>query len=701
VSDELGFGFGWKGGTDGAVDRALGHFRGQRTNQVALGKVSAATLQVTGEITAQYGGAGFNFFFVDKLGESEQQPLILNIRDYGWTGPNELGKPVGVALDKPKANEHPIKSDGLGQEISGWRHVLVRQQDQWGRNKKIAHRVWFAENAKCDDIPNCDGTYTTETSWTYVNADGDHYYQNGTHVDDRVGGNRFQGDGKSPAMIGGKLVLVHRDSARFGRFHDISIETVTDNGPPYFDHGRANSIDSVTLSGRLRIAASPGSNSAQHLTFLGASREVINVGSGSTLTLKNVCAPSGSTIGGAGKVVLSGRTLKLPYKLQAGDCTKRMADVPANPFFTGGTPTAAPLSAPTNLRVVDRSVPAQPAPTEPAPPEPAPQPSGMDLVYSTVAARDDALPLGGATVSGDIFAFLRHGVSIQRVQFYIDGQLVQTENSAPYDLAGGSVSAATPFATTGLADGEHEIEARITLANGSSTTTRARFNVQNTAPAPAKSRMMVSFKADRSAAKPLEGRTVSGEIYPFLESDVPVTQVRFYIDGTLVQTENLPPYDLAGGTDATANPYSTKGLADGTHELEARITLADGSTSTASARFIVGNTAPAPAPADVEMMVSFRADRGAAQSLDGLMVSGEIYPFLGYEVPLTRVAFYINGTLVQTEQNPPYDLAGGSASTAAAVDTRKLRNGRHQVRAVATLQAGGTKTAEASFQVRN
>lgn len=333
VSDELGFGFGWEGRDDGDISRAIAHWNGQRSTQVAGGGIAAETLEVTGKVTAQYGNAGFNFFFVDKLGSSEEDPFLLNIRDYGWTGPNELGKPVGVALGDPIPNVHPIKSDGLGEAVPGWRYVYVREQNQWGKNPKLHRRIWFAENAQCDDNPNCRGTYTTNTTWTYANADGSHYYQNGTHVDDRIGDNVVQGDGLSPAMTDGMLVLVHNDTARYGQFHDIFIQTVTDQGPPYFDDGSGNAIENVTLSGMLSIAPSEGSNSARNLTFIGAQREVIKIGGGATLEVDNVCAPSGSTVGGDGVLMVAGSPKTLPYTLEAADCKNVMADIPINPYF--------------------------------------------------------------------------------------------------------------------------------------------------------------------------------------------------------------------------------------------------------------------------------------------------------------------------------------------------------------------------------
>ena len=355
VSDELGRGPGWKGTTDGAVDRSLGHWRGTVSTQVANGSLKAEILQVTGKLTVQYGSAEAGFFFVDKFGTSQNEPLIINVMDHGWTGPNELNKPAGVALDRSVANDHPIKSDGLGEEQPGWRYLYVIESNQWGKNPEWHDRIWFAENAQCDDVPNCAGTYTTQTTWTYANAAGDHYYENGDHVDDRIEGNVIQGDGVHPAFTAGWAVLVARDTARYGRFHNISVDTVQDEGPPFFASGSGNKILNVTLTGKLELMPSSVSNDATNLTFLGSAREVITLGSGSGLKVTNVCAPSGSTIGGSGKAEVSGVVVQLPYRIKTTDCAVANPDIPGNPTVTfGSAPNPAPnpeMSPPANLRV--------------------------------------------------------------------------------------------------------------------------------------------------------------------------------------------------------------------------------------------------------------------------------------------------------------------------------------------------------------
>lgn len=348
VSDELGRAVGWTGDTLGTVNRSYGHWRGSISTQVALGSLSASVVQATGKITAQYGGAGFGFFFVDKLGTEESDPLVVATLDYGWTGPNELGKPAGIALKLPSAMVHPVKSDGLGQEIPDQRFVHAIEGNQWGRNPNWPRRSWFAENAQCDDVANCGGTLTTRTTWTYTNAGGSHEYLNGTHVDDRISHNVVQGDGLNPAAVFGVVELISNDVLRYGRFHDALVRKVEDRGPPFFASGSGNHIHDVTFAGRLIFAAEVGDNVAQNVTFIGPAREVMKINTGASVSASNFCAPAGSYVSGTGTLLLNGVRRELPYFLRAEDCLRANAEIPGNPFFA-----RKQMTTPQGLRVVE------------------------------------------------------------------------------------------------------------------------------------------------------------------------------------------------------------------------------------------------------------------------------------------------------------------------------------------------------------
>lgn len=114
--------------------------------------------------------------------------------------------------------------------------------------------------------------------------------------------------------------------------------------------------------------------------------------------------------------------------------------------------------------------------------------------------------------------------------------------------------------------------------------------------------LSLSKSSNRSNPVGLEGETLSGGVYIFLNPGSGAKQVRFYLDnpsaaGTPAQTENGAPYDFAGGSAEAANAYDTTKLANGTHTITAAIDLSSGGTSTVTSTFAVNNgTAPPPPP---------------------------------------------------------------------------------------------------------
>jgi hypothetical protein len=103
--------------------------------------------------------------------------------------------------------------------------------------------------------------------------------------------------------------------------------------------------------------------------------------------------------------------------------------------------------------------------------------------------------------------------------------------------------------------------------------------------------LVVSMKPDRSGSVPVNGLSVSGNIYIFYRHTSPTAasnpdkQVKFWLDdaqpsnptGTPRLTEATSPYDFAGTlSDGTAAAFSTAGLSKGQHTVTAQVTLSDG-----------------------------------------------------------------------------------------------------------------------------
>ena len=116
--------------------------------------------------------------------------------------------------------------------------------------------------------------------------------------------------------------------------------------------------------------------------------------------------------------------------------------------------------------------------------------SAHGLRVSTAADRSGASNLDGATVAGNIHVFTAPDAGVSQVAFWLDdpGMTVaptRVEKGAPFDLAGGTTSAANPLDTTKLPDGQHSITAKLTLADGATSVINGAFTVANASTAPA------------------------------------------------------------------------------------------------------------------------------------------------------------------------------------------------------------------------
>ena len=105
------------------------------------------------------------------------------------------------------------------------------------------------------------------------------------------------------------------------------------------------------------------------------------------------------------------------------------------------------------------------------------------------------------------------------------------------------------------------------------------------APPPAPTYSFVySSVSTRTNPVPLAGATVSGNIYSLITPTTNVTKVVFSLDGAVVRTESVAPFDFGGtaapgGTTDPANAWNTASVANGAHTLSALLTLADGVVS--------------------------------------------------------------------------------------------------------------------------
>ena len=79
--------------------------------------------------------------------------------------------------------------------------------------------------------------------------------------------------------------------------------------------------------------------------------------------------------------------------------------------------------------------------------------------------------------------------------------------------------------------------------------------------------LFYALTPDRANPQPLDGATISGQIYIWLEPDAPPERVKFYLNDSYERTEMFAPYALAGDDSGVLEPYDTAELAPGRHKL--------------------------------------------------------------------------------------------------------------------------------------
>ena len=103
----------------------------------------------------------------------------------------------------------------------------------------------------------------------------------------------------------------------------------------------------------------------------------------------------------------------------------------------------------------------------------------------------------------------------------------------------------------------------------------------------------VSRNSQRENPIELNGAQLKGKAAVYLSPLFPqdaIDSVRFFIDGELVKTEFVAPYDLLGTfSSGNSKRLDSETLEDGTHNIAAVIELATGKTTYTSALFTVNN----------------------------------------------------------------------------------------------------------------
>jgi N-acetylneuraminic acid mutarotase len=174
--------------------------------------------------------------------------------------------------------------------------------------------------------------------------------------------------------------------------------------------------------------------------------------------------------------------------------------------------------------------------------------------------------------------------------------------------------------------------------------------------------VLVSSSAGRNPSSSLGGAVVSGTVHVFLAADPEISVVEFWLDnpqlsGAPRQVERSAPYDFAGGATATANPFDTRSLAEGSHSIGVRVTYTDGDSLTGDVNFTVDNV-PDQAPG------TLRINTGGSAATTGSTSWGADSGFTGgktYRNPrVTAIAGTTDDAVYLDERSATQNLGGFS-----------------------------------------
>lgn len=188
--------------------------------------------------------------------------------------------------------------------------------------------------------------------------------------------------------------------------------------------------------------------------------------------------------------------------------------------------------------------------------------------------------------------------------------------------------------------------------------------------------VVVSTSANRSGAVALSGQTVSDLIYVFIDQNSGPDQVRFSLDGALVKTENIAPWDFQGTTGSDLSmPYDTTRIANGQHTITADIRVGGVTSALLTATFTVSNAGTAYQEGDEapQFHTGWRQDPSQSLTLAWLLDTAPASPQVRYRrqgtsswltapastVKSTSEGQLMEATLTGLSANTRYDLKAG------------------------------------------
>jgi subtilisin family serine protease len=267
-------------------------------------------------------------------------------------------------------------------------------------------------------------------------------------------------------------------------------------------------------------------------------------------------------------------------------------------------------------------------------------------------------PADGSEVSGTVIvmASASDNEGVTKVEFYMDGELKSTDTVSPYMWG---------WNTTTVTDGSHTVEAKAYDAAGNTGSDQVTVTVSNADTTP----------PTATITNPADGSEVSGTVIVMVSAsdNEGITKVEFYLDGELKSTDTVSPYNWGWYTTTATND---------SHTVEAKAYDAAGNTGSDQVTVTVNNVTDTPPTVTI------------TNPEDGSQVNGTvaIEASASDDVGVTKVEFYVDGVLKNTDTADPYSWDW---------DTTTATNDSHTIEAKAYDTTGKTDSDQISVIVSN
>jgi hypothetical protein len=257
-----------------------------------------------------------------------------------------------------------------------------------------------------------------------------------------------------------------------------------------------------------------------------------------------------------------------------------------------------------------------------------------DVVFVVEVGPTVALtaPSSNAYVTGvvPLAATATGNQGVARVDFYVDGTMLGTDTSAPYELS---------WDSTGVAEGAHSLTVKAYGTDGIPTTSPAVVVFIDSTPPD------VAALTSPAQGSPLRSTVL---LEATASDNVGVAKVEFYVDGTLIAMDSTSPH---------AAFWNTTGAGEGAHTLMVRAFDGAGNVRTsAEVGVTVDNTAPTTAisaPAQNALVGGIVQVSATASDIHGV----------------AKVELYVDGTLIGTDTSTPYVVSWNTSGVVEGAHT--------------------------------